>query len=160
MDERAAALIERLNLEPHPEGGHYREIYRSASMVQPDDGRDERRAVTVIFFLLKAGEHSRWHRIRSDEVWHFCEGDPLELLTAPRDVHVIDTVVLGPDPGARRVYTVPANCWQAARPTGSYSLVNCTVAPGFEFEDFGFLAADAQALDRLRRSHPELVALA
>lgn len=159
MDEKAAALIQRLKLEPHPEGGHYREIWRSANMVQPDDGRDERRAVTTIYFLLAAGEHSRWHRVRSDEVWHFYDGDPLELLTAPRDLLSVETVVLGPGPSDRHVHTVPANSWQAARSTGSFSLVGCTVAPGFEFEDFCFLADDAQALDRLSRSRPELVAL-
>lgn len=159
MDESAQDLIERLGLSPHPEGGHYRELHRSASMVQPDDGRSERRAVTTIYFLLAAGEHSRWHRLRSDEVWHFYAGDPLELLTAPRDMSSVSRFVLG-DGIDSHVHSVTANCWQAARSLGSFSLVGCTVAPGFEFEDSCFLIDDAEALDRLSRSQPELAELA
>ena len=70
------ALIDRLNLWPHPEGGMHRHIYRSANVVQPADDRNARRSLTTIYFLLAAGQHSRWHRVRSDEVWHFYEGDP------------------------------------------------------------------------------------
>ena len=81
MDTRAAELIASLDLAPHPEGGFFRELYRSDSRVQPLDGRPERRALTTIYVLLPAGEVSRWHRVGSDEVWHFFEGDPLELFT-------------------------------------------------------------------------------
>jgi hypothetical protein len=78
MDRRARELIDRLGLEPHPEGGYYRQLYRSTTRVVPDDGRHARAAMTTIFFLLTTGGQSRWHRVLSDEIWHFYEGEPLE----------------------------------------------------------------------------------
>src|SRR5687768_2484603 len=100
---RVAYLIDSLRMQPHPEGGHYVEIHRSATRVQPSDARSDRSALTTIFFLLAAGEISRWHRVvGSDEVWHFHEGDPLELITAGRDFEQLDRHVLGPVDGAQR----------------------------------------------------------
>jgi hypothetical protein len=140
MNERAAALIEQLHLEPHPEGGYFREVYRSARTVQPHDDRPARAAVTTIYFLLAAGQRSRWHRVRSDEIWHFYEGDPLELTVSPPDRGREGRVTLGPFSAASQpVHVVEAGWWQAARPLGAYTLVGCTVAPGFDFEDFSFL---------------------
>jgi predicted cupin superfamily sugar epimerase len=135
---RAADLIASLNLSPHPEGGHFREVYRSSSHVQPLDGRGERSAVTTIYFLLGAGEVSRWHTVASDEVWHYYEGDPLELLTSmDASFEQVTRYRLGPvDGDTSPVHVVAANTWQAARSTGAYTLVGCTVAPAFEFEDF------------------------
>jgi uncharacterized protein len=123
-ENRAVALVEALQLTPHPEGGYYREVYRS-------------HALTTIYFLLTRGVVSRWHRVHhSDEVWHFYEGDPVELTVA--DPHEeTHAVRLGPvAPGQCPVHTVPASCWQSARSTGAYSLVGCTVAPPFSFENF------------------------
>lgn len=100
MDPRAAQLIERLALVPHPEGGHYREIQRSALRVRPLDGRGERAATTGIYFLLAAGEHSRWHRVASDETWHHYEGDALELLVAAPGFEFQDCAFLRDDPAA------------------------------------------------------------
>jgi predicted cupin superfamily sugar epimerase len=134
------ALIERLRLEPHPEGGYYRELYRSEQRVQPLDGRPQRSAATTIFFLLAAGQHSRWHRVRSDEVWHFYAGDPLDLHVASESLDAIERVTLsGLDGPGHLVHVVPAGKWQSAKPRGEYSLVGCTVAPGFDFADFSFL---------------------
>ena len=79
---RALALIDHLGLERHPEGGYYHSVYRSVSRVQPADDRPSRASLTTIYFLLASGQHSRWHRVRSDEAWHFYEGDPVELLVA------------------------------------------------------------------------------
>jgi len=167
MDARAAELIRRLGLEPHPEGGFFREIFRSAARVRPIDGRPERSAATTIYFLLAAGTHSRWHRVRSDEVWHFYEGDPLELFFAPPDADRVTRVVLGPARSAdgsaaaapsAHVHVVPAGWWQAARPAGRYALTGCTVAPGFEYEDFTFLKDDPVALETLTRAD-EIAAL-
>src|ERR1044071_8201553 len=79
MHRRARELIGELHLEPHPEGGYFREIFRSAFKVQPLDDRSARSALTTIYFLLLKGQHSRWHRVASDEAWHFYAGDPLEL---------------------------------------------------------------------------------
>jgi len=154
---RVRELIAELGLEPHPEGGHFREVFRSNRTVMPLDGRPPRTAMTSIFYLLSAGEHSRWHRVASDELWSFHEGEPLELLVAGPRLDSIERVRLD---HTRRMHAVPAHHWQAARPTGAYSLVGCTVAPGFEFDDFAFLADDPAVLAGLRSRHPDLVALA
>jgi len=161
MVPRARALIEQLQLEPHPEGGHFRELYRSERQVECGDGRPARAAVTTIYYLLESRSFSRWHRVRSDEVWHVYEGGPLELLLAPPGLAHIERVRLGAV-GAESgpVHTVPALWWQAARPLGPYVLAGCTVAPGFEYEDFGFLADEPGALARLKRLDPTLEALA
>jgi predicted cupin superfamily sugar epimerase len=153
---RAGELVNRLDLQPHPEGGFFREIFRSIGQVTPDDDRGPRASLTTIYFLLAAGQHSRWHRVRSDEVWHFYEGDALELLLMDPGMSRIRAVTLGPTEPAERVAVAPAGWWQAARPLGAYALTGCTVAPGFEFADFDFLAD----LGPLRRLRPDLAALA
>lgn len=161
MHPRAADLIEALRLAPHPEGGFYREIYRSASRVHPVDGRPDRSSATTIYFLLVAGTHSRWHRVSSDEVWHLYEGGPLELLVATPAADVVTRLVLDrANASGGPVHVVPAGAWQAARPLGDYVLAGCTVAPGFEFEDFSFLRDDPRALERLTGIDPEAASLA
>lgn len=161
MSARAAALVELLALEPHPEGGYYREIHRSPHKVRPDDGRPPRTALTTIYYLLPDGQHSRWHRVRSDEVWHLYEGSPLELLLSPPDLGSVERVLIGPTGSTLGpCHTVPAGWWQAARPRGEYALAGCTVAPGFEFEDFSFLRDDPVALEALRALSAELARLA
>lgn len=165
MHPRAAELIERLDLRPHPEGGFFRELHRSAALVRPMDGRPLRAALTTIYFLLPEGAHSRWHRVRSDEVWHLYEGGPLELLVIAPIFTVVERIILGPaastDPGVvGPVHTVPAQRWQAARPVGPYALVGCTVGPGFDYADFSFLRDDARCLTRLRTLDPPLADLA
>jgi predicted cupin superfamily sugar epimerase len=151
-------LIQRLGLAPHPEGGHYREVFRSERQVDPLDGRSRRSALTTIHFLLVSGQHSRWHRVLSDEIWQFQRGEPLELLVAAPGLESVDTVVLGPEDAL--VHTVPAEYWQAARPKGAWSLCACTVGPGFEFDDFSFLRDDRSSLDRLERLDSGLATLA
>lgn len=161
MHPRARTLIEQLQLEPHPEGGFFRELYRSDTQVEPGDGRAPRAALTTIFYLLPAGNHSRWHRVRSDETWHLYEGGPLELLLAPPELQRVERLRLGAvglESGP--VHTVPALWWQAARPLGDYALAGCTVAPGFEYEDFSLLEDDPMALRLLQRLDPQLAVLA
>lgn len=159
MHPRATELIAQLALAPHPEGGHYRETWRSALRVQTTDGR-ERAALTDIYYLLTAGSFSVWHRVCSDEVWHWYEGEPLELLVAAPDLAEHRRIVLGPAAAsAGPAFTVPAHWWQAARPLGEYALCGCTVAPGFDFEDFSFLRDDARATAALRARAPLLAAL-
>lgn len=159
MNPRAEALIRELGLAPHPEGGFYRETFRSSLRVAADD-RPSRSALTTIYFLLAAASFSAWHRVRSDEVWHWYEGEPLELLLASPDLGTVHRQVLAPvSAGAAPVFTVPANWWQAARPLGDYSLCGCTVAPGFEFEDFAFLRDHPESRAALQRSAPELIPL-
>lgn len=133
MNARAEQLIRDLGLRPHPEGGHYAEVHRS-------------RSVTTIYFLLRAGEKSRWHRVRSEEIWHFYEGEPLDLLQLSPDGEDLEHMVLGPFSDRQRpVHCVPGSCWQAARSRGAFTLVGCTVAPAFQFADFALLE-DAPAL--------------
>lgn len=159
MNPRAAELIRHLSLQPHPEGGFYREIWRSTARVTARH-RPERSAMTTIYFLLAAGSFSAWHRVRSDEVWHWYEGDPLELVMASADFETVQHKSLGPvGAHTEAVVTVPADWWQAARPLGHYTLCGCTVAPGFEFADFSFLRDDTAATAALRRVAPELAAL-
>lgn len=160
MHSRAAELIRMLALRPHPEGGHYGQVFRSSRRVRALEGdRDvERTALTTIYFLLTAGEHSRWHRVRSDEAWHWYEGDPLELLRL--DDAGLRQLRLGPPAkDTRPVSVIGADCWQAARSLGEYSLVGCSVAPGFEFEDFSLMADVPEAAAHLRAKHPELTSL-
>ena len=127
MNERARELIETLGLAPHPEGGWYRQVYRSEEKVTRQRDAAERSALTTIYFLLVEGTYSAWHRVASDEAWHFYEGDPLELLTRDAVTRLDAT---------NRVHVIPAGTWQAARPLGAYTLVGCTVGPGFDFADF------------------------
>ncbi len=127
----ATEIIARLELQPHPEGGHYRETFRDLRL----DG-DGRALSTAIFFLLARGERSHWHRIDAVEAWHYYAGHALSLqIVDDRDKR---TVRLGPDLAAGEVpqAIVPAHTWQAAETTGDWTLVGCTVAPGFDFEKF------------------------
>lgn len=152
MDDRAARLIRDLNLQPHPEGGHFKEIFRSFRSVQPLDPRPARSALTTIFFLLEQGQTSRWHRVASDEVWHFFEGDPLELFWIADEYEVQRRILGEIDNVAMPVHVVPAGRWQAARTTGAYTLAGCTVAPGFEFADFDLMDESGPEWDMLSRA--------
>jgi hypothetical protein len=129
------AIIRLLDLRPHPEGGHYRETFRDAATV--GSGTDPARAAsTAIYFLLRAGEVSRWHRVDAAEVWHWYAGAPLDLTLA--DAEGRRGIRLGPDlaAGERPQAVVPASAWQQAASLGDWTLVGCTVAPGFQFAGF------------------------
>jgi predicted cupin superfamily sugar epimerase len=160
VEPRVAELIRTLELRPHPEGGYYREIWRAPLAVDPADGRGRRAACTVIYFLLPAGEVSRWHRVRSDEIWQHSEGAPLELLQLLPGEWRLQRTRLGSPATAEQMplHCAPAGWWQAAQSLGTYSLVNCTVAPGFEFVDFELLAERPQLAAELGRALPEAVA--
>jgi predicted cupin superfamily sugar epimerase len=135
MHPDAAAIIRALGLTPHPEGGFYRETFRSPRSVEV--GPEARSASTAIYFLLVSGGLSALHRVRSDEVWHHYDGDPIELHTIDRSgVHAM-TILGSARLGERPQHVVPAETWQAAVSLGDrYSLCGCTVAPGFDFVDF------------------------
>ena len=128
----ATDVIARLELRPHPEGGHYRETFRDART-----DASGRALSTAIYFLLARGERSHWHRIDAVEVSHYYAGDPLTLRIA-HDGGVQHTIRLGPDAAAdqRPQAIVPAQAWQAAESNGDWTLVGCTVAPGFDFATF------------------------
>jgi uncharacterized protein len=127
----ATDIIARLGLKPHPEGGHYRETFRDART-----DATGRSVSTAIYFLLARGERSRWHRIDAVEVWHYYAGSALALQIA--DDAGQRALRLGPDLAAGQVpqIIVPAQAWQAAESTGDWTLVGCTVAPGFDFAKF------------------------
>jgi uncharacterized protein len=158
MHPRAAELIAALDLRPHPEGGFYRQIFKSAVQVRPMDGRGPRAALTTIYFLLPEGSVSRWHQVASDEVWHLYEGGPLELLeldatgeTVLR--HRLGLVGSGAD---APVCTIGAGIWQAARPLGEYAFVGCTVGPGFDWADLRLLADDHARAAAVLAALPDL----
>lgn len=160
MHKRAEDLISELRLQPHPEGGYFREIFRSANKVQPLDERSARPALTTIYFLLVKGQHGRWHRVASDEAWHFYEGDPLEIYWIDGEDIVHRNVVGTGTSNIHPMCVVPAGCWQAARPLGEFSLMGCTVAPGFQFEDFEMLSEGSAVLKHITSLDVALAELA
>ena len=161
MDSRAAELISRLNLEPHPEGGFYRRIFRSEIDVRPKDGRGERAALTTIYFLLTADAWSRWHQVKSDEAWHLYEGGPVELLELNASCTTMDRHYLTSigDAAGEPVCVVRAGRWQAARSLGAYAFMGCSVGPGFDFADFSLLANDAAARASVENRWPDVAEL-
>jgi len=132
----ADAIVAALKLKPHPEGGHFRETFRDAANAK---GRAH---ATAIYFLLKRGERSHWHRLDAAEIWHWHKGGALELRIAEngklRRLILGNRIAKGEHPHA----VVPAGAWQSARPLGAYALVTCTVAPGFEFNGFELAPPD------------------
>jgi hypothetical protein len=135
MDD-ADRIIATLGLEPHPEGGWYRQTWVADGPGRPTG--------TCIHFLLKAGERSHWHRVDAAEIWHFYAGGPLILSVAPGREGPARDLVLGADvlAGEAPQIVVPAHHWQAARSTGAYTLVGCTVSPGFRFDGFELAPPD------------------
>ena len=126
----ADEIIARYALKPHPEGGHYREIFRAHA---EDGGRG---AVTSIYYLLRAGEVSAWHRVDAVEIWHYHAGDALRLELSPDGVETASHRLGVGDNGAWPQVAVPVGAWQSARPEGAWTLVGCTVAPAFAFAGF------------------------
>lgn len=127
----ADQIIATLGLAPHPEGGHYVETWRGPA------GAGGRAVGTAIYFLLRAGERSHWHRVDAAEVWLFHAGDPLAVDIAAAEGAPVERHVLGSDLAtARPQVVVPEGAWQAAEPLGGWTLVSCVVAPGFEFDGF------------------------
>lgn len=123
-------IISQLRLSPHPEGGYYRQTWVAEGPDRP--------VGTCIYFLLKADESSHWHRVDATEIWHYYAGAPLILSRAATEKGPATETVLGPDlaQGAVPQLIVPQSHWQAARTTGDWTLVGCTVSPGFQFEGF------------------------
>ncbi|MDX1781065.1 MAG: cupin domain-containing protein [Thalassovita sp.] len=132
----AQDIIDHLDLQPHPEGGYYRQTCVEAR----NDGA--RPAGTCIYFLLKAGEKSHWHRVDATEIWHYYTGAPLILSLAEQETGPASDHVLGPDLAAGQApqLIVPKHHWQTAETIGDYTLVGCTVSPGFRFEGFELAA--------------------
>lgn len=152
-DQEWWRIVAALKLNPHPEGGFFRETFRSAIPVEPLDDRGRRVALTTIDFLLPPLTFSRWHRVASDEVWHHLRGGVLELAIMPPSLDSLDVIRLQPAMTGPHCHTVPAGWWQAARPADQFVLSACTVGPGFEFDDFSFLADEPTFRDDADGTH-------
>ncbi len=134
----AAEIVKLLGLSPHPEGGHFRETFRDMKQIE------DRSASTLIYFLLGRGERSHWHRVDAVEVWHYYAGAPLVLHYAASDKTPPASITLGNDlaNGQQPQFVIPEGNWQAAESLGEWTLVGCTVAPGFEFSGFELARKD------------------
>lgn len=130
----ADQIITQLDLQPHPEGGYYRQTWIAENSGRPTG--------TCIYFLLKQGQSSRWHHVDAVEIWHYYAGAPLILSMAATDAGPAQDLLLGPDlaSGQAPQLIVPEGHWQAARTTGEWTLVGCTVSPGFSFDGFTLAA--------------------
>ncbi len=155
-------LVKKFDLQPHPEGGYFKETYRSGDVISrsglPDRFPGARTASTGIYFLLEQGNFSAFHRIKSDEMWHFYEGDMIEIFTIKPN-GVLEKIKLGRNIENGEVFqaVIPAECWFASRVNkhGEYGLVGCTVAPGFDFMDFEL--ADRKELIEQFPQHEEII---
>lgn len=137
----ASFWVKHLNLLPHPEGGYFKEVYKSDEVIKknslPDRFSGDRAFSTSIYFLLEKNDFSAFHKIKSDEVWHFYDGDTIAIYVIDNEGELtVHKLGLSPDKGIMPQITIPANTWFASESTGSFSLVGCTVSPGFDFNDF------------------------
>lgn len=153
-------LIRELQLEPHPEGGHYRRIHDGyLSVASEVSAMGRRMAVSAIHFLLDRGEHARWHRVRQEELWHHAAGGPMVLQLIDPACLLAKRIVIGsPAQGFQTLLAIPPGWWQAAFPLDDPSLCSCIVAPSFDFSDHTFLKDDP-ASDQVKARFPELVHL-
>jgi predicted cupin superfamily sugar epimerase len=143
MNRTARYWIDKLNLTRHPEGGHYKEVYRSKEIINkkslPSRYTSFRTFSTSVYYLLQSHEFSAFHRLKSDEIWHFYEGSPITLFLILPNGN-LKKIILGryPENNELLQFIIPRGCWFAAKvySPGSYSLVGCTVSPGFDFDDF------------------------
>jgi predicted cupin superfamily sugar epimerase len=153
----AAYWISKLNLQQHPEGGYFCETYRSSQQTEIKD-LGIRNFSTAIYFLMETENFSAFHKIRSDELWHFYAGDPLEVIYFSSEGELV-RLLLGNDPDKGEVFqaVVPAGVWFGSRPVrgGSFSLVGCTVSPGFDFRDFEM--ANREELLNLYPAHQTII---
>jgi uncharacterized protein len=166
------SLIDRFQLQPHPEGGFYREVFRSELRVKRlsagsgeasldeinRDSDDVRSALTDIYFLLEQGDFSRFHRVSSDEAWHHLGGGLLQLVLISPDLSEQVTLILEPATKGEAICVVPANWWQAAIPKSTHTICSCSVGPGFDFQDFD-MARDLPLGDQIKLAYPHLAHL-
>ena len=157
MNPRVSELISLLELEPHVGGGYIREVFRSTNLIHLPGNREERKASTTIYYLLAVGEYDSWHRLDGDEAWHYYEGAMLELFWIEQGAEKYTRSPIG-EVGelSRPVAVVPGGCWQMARTTGEYTLVGCTMGPGFEYEGYQLLRDNLEEANEIRRRFPEL----
>ncbi len=152
--------VKKISLIPHPEGGFYKEVYRSAEAASaeslPERFSTERNYSTAIYYLLESGDFSAFHRIKSDEIWHFYDGEPLNIYIIDNNgALTIKTLGLSEKDNVYPQVIVPATTWFAAKPVGSFTLAGCTVSPGFDFHDFEM--ADNKSLKEKYPEHSEII---
>lgn len=153
----SSTIIQKLGLLPHPEGGYYLETYRSDTQIEVAGFEGKRSAATSIYYLLESGDFSAWHRIKSDETWHFYSGDPIKVVEiTPQGEHTETLIGNQLAQGQLPQYTVKAGNWFGSRSTGAYSLVGCSVYPGFDFQDFE-MADPALLLDQFPGLKPVIL---
>ena len=145
-------LIDKYKLAPHQEGGYYAVVYESKQAVTSPVVNKNRKAITHIYFLLLKGQVSLFHKVAHDEIWNFYEGDPVKLKKYNGSTVVEDIIGSGCN---NYVSIVEGGIYQAAESTGAYSLVGCSVAPGFEFEDFSLLRDDPETKEKLLNKYPD-----
>ena len=145
-------LIDKYKLVPHPEGGYYAVVYESKQSVTSPVVNKDRKAITHIYFLLQKGQVSKFHKVAHDEIWNFYEGDPIKLIKY--SCTQVEEDIIGPGCSGY-ASIVEGGVYQAAESTGVYSLVGCSVAPGFEFEDFSFLRDEFETKEKLLKEFPD-----
>ena len=157
MNQRVSDLVNLLEMEPHVGGGYIREIFRSTNVVHLPSNQEERWALTTIYYLLGAGEYDSWHRVDGDEVWHYHEGAKLELIWIEQGKEKYTRCLVGEiEESCRPIAVVPGGCWQTARTTGEYTLVGCTMGPGFEYKGYKLLRNNLGEASEIQRRFPEL----
>ncbi|MEL1263776.1 cupin domain-containing protein [Pseudoxanthomonas putridarboris] len=151
MHPRTDELIRTLQLAPHPEGGYFRRIYESAKRTEVNG--IERPTLTAIKFLLPRDVVTRWHRVDATEVWDWHEGSPMELSMFYPDTRTLSRAQLDTSArGGQQTQVVPAGVWQSARSLGDYSLMDCTVSPGFVWKGFQLLEENSEVAHQLREA--------
>lgn len=148
---RVEELIKKYDLKPHLEGGYFKEQYRSEQKLFSPKSGEERNAVTHIYFLLEKDQFSRFHKVLHDEIWNVYEGDPLKLIEFNGDK--INEVIIGAS-CEEYCHIIKGGLFQAAETTGEYTLVGCSVAPGFDFKDFSFIDSNPVFKETLEKYYP------
>lgn len=152
----AKALIKKLGLTPHPEGGYYRRVYESKELCCPNYTDDTRPTSTAIYYLLEKGDFSAFHRLKSDEIWHFHKGDAMKIYSIDTAGSLsVDKLGVDLEAGELPMKIISSGTWFAAEPLGAYSLVGCTVSPGFDFADFEL--AQTSELEQKFARHKALI---
>ena len=145
MGTHIQQIIDRYQLQPHPEGGYFREVYRSEQILNSPVHNENRNAVTHIYFLLVKGQVSRFHKVIHDEIWNFYEGASLKLIEF--NGSEIQEIIIGENDYFK---VIKGGVFQAAESTGDYSLVGCSVAPGFDFKDFSFINSNSRNFETIK----------
>ena len=157
MTDRAKELINLFQLSKHPEGGYFREVYRSEIKVKTEPSGVKRSGLTDIYFLITENNISRFHRLAHDEIWHFYEGAPITIIDIhPESLNMNRTTLGSPDPLLVYKHCIKGTHWQCAFSNGPYSFVGCTVGPGFEFDDFEMMAHQQQTMTAVLSKYPDV----